>query len=86
MLAILHTFIQGPHLATDFRKMILDKLKKLGRSKYWLSEKLEGSPSRNALYVYLREDDEKEKDMTGSNIGRILDVLTAEEERQRKTK
>jgi hypothetical protein len=83
MLALLPTIIRGAILATDFRKTILEKLKKLGRSKYWLSEQLGGSPSRNALYVYLRDDGES--DMTGSNIGRILDVLAAEEERQRRS-
>lgn len=82
MLALSLRPFRGQCVATDFRKMILDKLKKLGKSKYWLSEQLDGSPSRNALYVYLRDDGDS--DMTGSNIGRILDVLTAEEEKQRR--
>lgn len=82
MLALSLRPIRGLCVATDFRKTIRDKLKKLGKSKYWLSEQLGGSPSRNALYVYLRDDGDS--DMTGNNIGRILDVLAAEEEKQRR--
>ena len=69
-------------LATDFRKQILDKLEKLGKSKYWLSQQLGDTPSVNALYTYLREG--SETDMKGAHIAKILDVLEREEKRQQK--
>lgn len=69
-------------VATDFRKQILERLTKLGKNRYWLAEQLGGSPSSNAIYTYLHP--KKKTDMNGENIGRILDVLDAEEKRQGK--
>jgi hypothetical protein len=68
------------NVATDFRRQILDRLKKLDKSKYWLSEQLGDALSPNALYTYLREG--SKTDMGGTNIAKIIDILDAEERRQ----
>lgn len=69
---------KGMPVAVDFRKLIKDRIEKLGMSKYQLSERLKGKPSRNALYTYLRGD----TDMGGDNIARILEILDNEEKRR----
>lgn len=58
----------------DPRKIILDRLATMGKSKYWLVEKMGGSPSRNLIYSYLRGT----TDISGENLMKLLDALGIE--------
>jgi hypothetical protein len=71
---------------TDFRKQINDRLKKLGKSRYWLAEQVDGMPSESAIYSYLnaKPNAKRTSDMGSENLARLLDVLDAEEKRQAK--
>lgn len=71
-------------VATDFRKLITERLAKLGKSRYWLAQQLGGTPSESAIYDYLNPRSKKRTDMGGDYIARILDALDAEEKRQGK--
>ena len=67
--------IRRMDMATDFRKQILDRLKQLNRTPYWLGEQLGGDPSSNAVYGYLHRDPSKRTDMKASHVEKILDFL-----------
>jgi hypothetical protein len=67
-------------VGTDFRKQITERLKRIGKTRYWLAEQLGGVPSSNAIYTYLNP--RSRTDMTGEYIARILDAIEAEEKRQ----
>ena len=68
---------------TDFRKQIAERLAKLGKSRYWLAQQVGGTPSESAIYDYLNPKSKRKTDMGGDYIGRIIDVLDAEEKRHR---
>jgi hypothetical protein len=56
---------------TDFRAIILARLEHLGRSKYWLAERVGDNPSRATLYAYLRGAHE----MKANHLARVVDAL-----------
>lgn len=55
----------------DFRTLIAERLRELGKSKYWLVQQLNGDPSSNSLYSYMRG----ESDLGTQKLAKILDVL-----------
>lgn len=61
-------------MPTDFRTIILKRLKQLGKSRYWLAEKVGDSPSRTSIYEFLRG----EHDLYSAHVAKLLDVLDIE--------
>jgi hypothetical protein len=80
MLAAIHPITRGQPVAVDFRNQILERIARLGISKYKLSELVGGDPGRNTLYTYLRG----ESDMGSDKVAKVLDALDAEEKKRAK--
>ena len=55
----------------DMHKLIVDELKRQGRSKYWLAESPGCGINQNTVYAYLRGDG----DTTGRTLGAMLEAL-----------
>lgn len=55
----------------DFRKIILDELKRQGRSKYWLAENPGCGIAKNVIYTVLRGD----TDGSANTLSAMLDAL-----------